>query len=1041
MAGRYQELYRLPANLYLEGSPVIIEAGALQKDLTDDKVLAQLKLRNLSLDSIVACKVSVRAFEPNGNEVQGVKDFAYLDIKVANRQEFGTKTPIYLPDKITRKISVAVTEVVFANNSIWSAEENEWAAIPAQRQILESIQDPETLKQYYIEIGEKLPFIPEVKRGLFLCACGNITLESIGRCSRCGRRYEDFSRALDQNYLNEKKEVRLKKEREEQEERKRQAERARIEREKREQEEQQERERQEELARIKREEIRRKFIKRFRICSIVAAGIVGIIFLWIFLIAPLMKYNQAISLMENGQFEEAKGAFDELDGFGSSSKKLTVLNAIDDIKEEAYERAIKSVLREGVPVRIMYNFNGGYSPSGDEFYYEKDEDFISFMMPQKEGYKFVEWHWSEYNYIYDKDYIFELTLEAVWSDEWKISYNLDGGNAYNLTEYHKDGEAIILNSPKKAGYTFVGWSGTDIDGVAEEVTIPAGSYGDRTYTAHWEAYGKITYKMVGDNVSNPSEYSFRDKTFTLNNPTRDGYTFIGWTGTDLTGMTMTVTIPTGSHGDRDYTANWKGNEYTITLDANGGKVDSSTISVSYSSKYSLPVPQKDGYDFDGWYNGTQRYPGGTWFTTRNLTLTAKWVPMNYEIKYNLNGGTNSSLNPTTFTVESSTISLKEPTRKGYKFVGWYKDKAFTKKISQITTGSRENETVYAKWEIITYTITYDLNGGTISGTQKTSFTVNDLPLRLPSATKSGFVFLNWGKDTYDGVPVEKITDLGNITLVASYVDPYLQFGYSKDGTYCGVVSYSGTSTSLEIPAYYNGVPVRVINSKAFADGQYSSNHKSTIVSVKLPKTITVIGDSAFRCCENLKSINIPNGVIDINDYAFYKCTNLISISLPESLEKIGEWSFANCKSLKDISLPSSLKSIDLAAFEECTSLKRITIPGGINEIGGYVFHGCTGLTNVYINEGVTEIGYNNFNGCYQLNEIVLPTTLKYIENNAFSGCKRLAKIIIPEKTTNIGTAFSNCNNLTIYCRAKMVQPGWDKGWNGNCPVVWGYTGN
>ena len=82
MEERYQELCRLTPNLYFYGSPVIIEAGALLKDTLNDNVLAQLKIRNLINKRLISCKVSVRAFENNGNELEGVDSYTYLDLNV-----------------------------------------------------------------------------------------------------------------------------------------------------------------------------------------------------------------------------------------------------------------------------------------------------------------------------------------------------------------------------------------------------------------------------------------------------------------------------------------------------------------------------------------------------------------------------------------------------------------------------------------------------------------------------------------------------------------------------------------------------------------------------------------------------------------------------------------------------------------------------------------------------------------------------------------------------------------------------------------------
>ena len=172
MANRFQELFRLLPKLYSAGAPVMIEAGALQKDSATNRVLAQLKLRSLDPRRICACKVSVRAFEPNGTELDGVPNFAYLDIDVGLGENFGTQTPIYLPDGNSRSMSVSVIETVFSDGSVWQAEPCEWHQIPVQEAVVEHFDDPELIKQYELRVGGDCPLIPTVQDGLFLCTCG-----------------------------------------------------------------------------------------------------------------------------------------------------------------------------------------------------------------------------------------------------------------------------------------------------------------------------------------------------------------------------------------------------------------------------------------------------------------------------------------------------------------------------------------------------------------------------------------------------------------------------------------------------------------------------------------------------------------------------------------------------------------------------------------------------------------------------------------------------------------------------------------------------
>ena len=164
---------------------------------------------------------------------------------------------------------------------------------------------------------------------------------------------------------------------------------------------------------------------------------------------------------------------------------------------------------------------------------------------------------------------------------------------------------ITLNQPTKTGYTFTGWSGTDLTGEDNlTVTIPAGSTGDRSYTAHWSLNTySITYDLDGGTASgNPDFYTVESSTITLNPPTRTGYTFIGWSGTDLSGSdNLTVTIPAGSIGNRSYIAHWSLNTYSITYDLDGGTAfgnpDSYTVE---SAAITLNEPTKAGYVFTGW---------------------------------------------------------------------------------------------------------------------------------------------------------------------------------------------------------------------------------------------------------------------------------------------------------------------------------------------------------------------------------------------------------------------------------------------------------
>ena len=133
------------------------------------------------------------------------------------------------------------------------------------------------------------------------------------------------------------------------------------------------------------------------------------------------------------------------------------------------------------------------------------------------------------------------------------------------------------------------------------------------------------------------------------------------------------------------------NSYTLTWDMNGGKENATgytTGTVKFGADINKPSedPTKTGYTFAKW----DKYTDGMTMPANNLTVTAQWEVVNYSISYNLNGGTVKD-NPNSYTVESN-ITLKNPTKEGYTFVGWSgTDISGTEKAVTIknATGNRE----------------------------------------------------------------------------------------------------------------------------------------------------------------------------------------------------------------------------------------------------------------------------------------------------------------------------------------------------------------
>ena len=151
-------------------------------------------------------------------------------------------------------------------------------------------------------------------------------------------------------------------------------------------------------------------------------------------------------------------------------------------------------------------------------------------------------------------------------------------------------------------------------------------------------------------------------------------------------------------------------QYKVKFNGNGstsGSMDAQTITYGSGTKLTANAFKRKGYSFNGW--NTKADGSGTSYSNKadgstlleksgTITLYAKWKKTKYTITYKLNGGTNNSANPDSYKITTSTIKLKNPTRKGYKFAGWYSDKKCTKKVTQIKKGSTGNKTLYAKWK-------------------------------------------------------------------------------------------------------------------------------------------------------------------------------------------------------------------------------------------------------------------------------------------------------------------------------------------------------
>lgn len=246
--------------------------------------------------------------------------------------------------------------------------------------------------------------------------------------------------------------------------------------------------------------------------------------------------------------------------------------------------------------------------------------------PIKNGYSFIGYGNTndgnvEYTTNIDNiDKINNKKIYAKWETiKYKITYSLNGGTLNDSKISYNVEESFSLSQPTRKGYSFVGWTGSNGSTAQKNVNIPKGTTGNLNYIANWNVINySISYDLDGGSISSqPSSYNVETDTFSLPQPTKKGYSFVGWTGTDLSSTAKNVTINKGTVGNRSYKAIWSKNYYTVNYYVNGN------LWTQRSVEYNGSLPNLNGQDaldgyhkFNGWIGWIDVMPD------HNVTLTA-----------------------------------------------------------------------------------------------------------------------------------------------------------------------------------------------------------------------------------------------------------------------------------------------------------------------------------------------------------------------------------------------------------------------------------
>ena len=449
------------------------------------------------------------------------------------------------------------------------------------------------------------------------------------------------------------------------------------------------------------------------------------------------------------------------------------------------------------------------------------------------------------------------------------------GDAWSRS-FTVESDAFSLPAPSRDGYSFEGWAAVAADGSLgtpeRDVTVPKGSWGDRSWRAAWRAIEyNISYELAGGTMSGQrTSYTKEDPDFELPVPTREGYSFQGWevTGANGAGLSqqgVVTTVKQGTWGDLHATAKWATASYVASLDLAGGSFASAPDGWSEaggswtrgftveSDAFELPTPKRAGHDFQGWAlvapDGSLGSPAASVTvpkgTVGDRSYRAVWQARSYSVTWHYSGqvvdGQQSATSSQAYgspIAFPSRPSVADPARDHYAFEGWFTEREGGERVEAGDYLLESDSTFYARWSPIEYVVHLHLGDDDAYGEHKAHieqsgqalplapdghfdmpYTVED-EVRLPTVTddptvpkpvREGMSFVGWVECAEDGS--------FDPDLVPS-MEVVLPVGSHGDRHYRAVWSFA---LRFEVPS---AVSFRfdLADDPAFADAPYGPVH-------------------------------------------------------------------------------------------------------------------------------------------------------------------------------------------------------------------------
>ena len=367
--------------------------------------------------------------------------------------------------------------------------------------------------------------------------------------------------------------------------------------------------------------------------------------------------------------------------------------------------------------------------------------------PQKEGYTFSGWDHDDRFTMPAEDVVVKGSFNI---NSYKVTYEVDG-TPYGMEEIYKYGELVTLQkNPTKEGYTFSGWDHSNEFAMpARDVKIK-GSFIVNSYT--------VTYKVDGAQIGEPETYKYGEAVTLREKPSKEGYTFNGWSYEAGFKMPAEDVVIEGSY---------QINSYTVTYKVNGEQFGEQETYEFNELVQLRSEPTKEGYTFSHWNRSSEFN-----MPANDVVIEGSFKINSYTVTYKVDGSQYGSTE--TYEYGSAVVLREEPKKEGYTFSGWDHEDNFMMPADDVV--------IEGTYQINSYTVTYKVDGE-VSGEVETYEYGAEVTLR-GEPVKEGYTFSHWSQDTGFTMPAKNMVIEGNF-LINSYTVTYKVDGeiYGEVETY------------------------------------------------------------------------------------------------------------------------------------------------------------------------------------------------------------------------------------------------------------------